>query len=83
VLYRRSVGRPVTSLDELAAVLSPSSRAALLDRYADLARVVTFAPPQMIVRAEGWVAGFAPRATIEVTAVPLPERLAIVGRRMW
>jgi DNA uptake protein ComE-like DNA-binding protein len=83
VLYRRSVGRPIKSLDELAAVLSPSGRAALLDRYADLARVVTFAPPQLIVRAEGWVVGFAPRATIEVTAVPLAERLAIVGRRMW
>jgi len=83
VLYRRSVGRPVTSLDELVAVLSPSSREALLGRYADLARVATFAPPQLVVRAQGWVEGFGPRATIEVVTVPLPERLAIVGRRMW
>lgn len=83
LLYRRSVGRPVMSLDELAAALSPSSRAALLDRYADLARVVTFAPPQLVVRARGWVEGFEPRATLEMVTVPLPERLAIVGRRMW
>jgi hypothetical protein len=83
VLYRRSVGRPVTSLDELVAALSPSSREALLGRYADLARVVTFAPPQLVVRAQGWVEGFASRATIELVTVPLPERLAIVGRRMW
>jgi hypothetical protein len=83
ILYRRIVGRPITSLDELAASLSPPNRALLLSRYADLARLATFAPPELVVRLEGWVVGFAPRATIEVFAVPLPERLAIVGRRMW
>jgi len=83
ILYRRSVGRPLTSLDELAADLSPPSRATLMNDYADLARLATFTPPQLVVRAEGWVEGHAPRATIELLVVPLPERLAVVGRRMW
>lgn len=83
VLYRRAVGRPITNLDELAGQLSPTSRELFLNRYGDLARLATFAPPELVVRLEGWVVGFAPRATIEVFAVPLPERLAIVGRRMW
>ena len=83
ILYRRSVGRPIASLDELAAELSPPGRAALLNRYADLARLTTFSALQLVVQAEGWVEGFAPRATIELRVVPLPERLAVIGRRMW
>ncbi len=80
---RRALGRPIGSLDELAGQLSPSARAALLERYADLARLATFAPSRLIVTAEGWVDGQAPRATIEVETVPLPERLAVIRRRMW
>ncbi|MGH7612409.1 MAG: type II secretion system protein GspK [Gemmatimonadales bacterium] len=83
ILYRRRVGRPVASLDELAAELSPPGRAALMNRYADLARLVTFTAPQLVLRAEGWIEELAPRATIELVVVPLPERLAVVGRRMW
>lgn len=83
VLYRRRLGRPVASLDELAAELSPPGRAALLNRYADLARLTTFSAAQLVVQAVGWVEGFAPRATIELVVVPLPERLAVIGRRMW
>ncbi|MGH7530061.1 MAG: hypothetical protein ACREMN_06730, partial [Gemmatimonadales bacterium] len=71
------------SLDELAGSLSPPSRAALLARYADLARLTTFAPQQLIVAATGWVDGERPRSTIELVVVPLPERLAVVRRRMW
>jgi len=83
LLYRRSVERAVTNLDELISVVSPASQASLMNRYADLARLTTFAAPVLIVRAVGWVEGFAPRANIEVAAVPLPERLAVVMRRMW
>jgi DNA uptake protein ComE-like DNA-binding protein len=83
ILYRRSVGRAFTSLDALAADLSPPARAALLARYADLARIATFTAPQLVVTAQGWVQGQAPEASIESLVVPLPDRLAVVRRRMW
>lgn len=83
ITYRRSVGRPVTSLDAVVVDLSPPARAALMNRYADLASLTTFAAPQLVVRAVGWVEGFTPRATVEEITVPLPERLAVVARRMW
>lgn len=83
ITYGRAVGRPVTSLDALAAELSPPARAALMNRYADLARLATFIAPQLMVRVRGWVEGFTPQATIEEITVPLPERLAVVGRRLW
>jgi type II secretory pathway component PulK len=83
ILARRSFGHPVASLDELAALLSPSARASLLAEYSDLARIVTFAPNRLLITATGWVEGEAPRATIEIMTVPLPERLATIRRRMW
>jgi hypothetical protein len=83
ILYRRSVRRPYTSLDELAADLSPPGRAALLARYSDLARVVTFSTPQLVVTVTGWVESQPPRSTIEFVVVPLPERLAVIRRRQW
>jgi type II secretory pathway component PulK len=83
IMSRRSIARPVASLDELAGLLSPPARAALLEGYADLARMVTFSPAQLVITAEGWVQGQNARATIEVVVVPLPERLAVVRRRMW
>jgi len=83
LLGRRTLGRSYPSLDALAADLSPSGRASLLARYADLARSTTLGAPQLVVTAQGWVEGQLPRATIEVVVVPLPERLAVVRRRMW
>jgi hypothetical protein len=83
LLARRTAGRPIASLDELAGLLSPSARGLLLASYSDLARLATFAAPQLKVTAEGDVEGEAPRATIEVMVVPLPERLAVIRRRMW
>lgn len=88
VLYRRSVGRPLESLDALAAELSPPGREALLARYADLARLVTVTAPQLVIVAEGWteegggVGSDRLRARIEVLVVPLPDRLAVIRRRM-
>jgi hypothetical protein len=83
ILNRRSVRRPYTSLDELAADLSPPGRAALLARYADLARLVTFSAPQLVVTVIGWVESQPPGSTIEYVVVPLPERLAVIRRRQW
>jgi DNA uptake protein ComE-like DNA-binding protein len=83
LLARRAVGRPVGSLDELAGLLSPSGRAALLARYADLARLATFAPPQLKITVDGGIGGEPARSTIAVVVVPLPERLAVIRRQMW
>ena len=83
LLYTREVGRPIANLDELAAQLSPPGRAALLARYADLARTTTFSSPQLELTLSGWVEGSAPRAQIELSVVPLTDRLAVVRRRQW
>jgi hypothetical protein len=84
LIRRRARGRPVPSLDALVGQVSPSARALLLSSYADLARTLAFAPPQLVLTAEGWVAarGRDPRAVIELVVVPLRDRLAVVRRRM-
>jgi hypothetical protein len=83
ILYRRAVGRPLESLDALFADLSQSARSSLVDHYSDLVQLTVFAAPQLVVRATGWVGDYGPRVTIEETAIPLPGRLAVAGRRMW
>jgi len=83
LLARRAIGRPIGSLDELAGLLSPTGRDALLAHYAELARLATFAAPQLRITAEGGVTGAPPRATIAIIVVPLPERLAVIRRQMW
>ena len=84
---RRSLARPITSLDALAGELSPDGRSALFAHYADLARELTFASPVLLLTARGWVGGVGAvdrlDAAIEVLVVPLPDRLAVVRRRMW
>ncbi|HXH81318.1 MAG TPA: type II secretion system protein GspK [Candidatus Tectomicrobia bacterium] len=80
VLYRRSVGRPIETLDALAGALSPPARATLLANYADLARGATFTAPQLVLTAEGWSGRLGAR--IELLVVPLPERLAVIRKRM-
>lgn len=83
IVARREAGRALQSLDELAGLLSSPARALLMQHYADLAARVTFAPKHLLVTAVGWVDDQTPHATIEVLAVPLPERLAVIRRRMW
>jgi len=83
LLARRAVGRPVASLDELAGLLSPGAREVLLARYADLARLATFSAPQLRITVEGGIGLEAPRATITIVVVPLPERLAVIRRQVW
>jgi hypothetical protein len=83
LLARRAMGRPVGSLDELAGLLSPTGRDALLAHYAELARLATFAAPQLKITADGGVRGEPARSTIAIVVVPLPERLAVIRRQMW
>jgi type II secretory pathway component PulK len=81
---RRAQGNPVASLDELAQLLSPTARAALLDHYAELSGVLGFQPDQLVLRAEGWVGAESDlHATIEEVVVPQREALATIARRVW
>jgi len=87
LLARRALGRPIASLDGLVAELSGPAQAALLACYPDLARLMTFTSPQLRLTGLGWVGssrtGDGLRSTIELLVVPLPERLAVIRRRMW
>jgi len=83
ILYRRDIGRPYTSLEALTAELSPPGRAALLAHYADLARLVTFSAPQLVITTTGWVDSQPPRSTIEFVVIPIPQRFAVIRRRQW
>lgn len=78
----RRLGRPVTGLDQLISAL-PGSQPALLPHYADLSALVTFAPPQFLITATGWVGDGDLHSTIEELVVPLPDRLAVIRRRLW
>jgi hypothetical protein len=90
IAWRRASGRPFTTLDELAGQVSPAARAELIAHYADLVRTLAFQKQQLVVTAEGRIGPEerAPgsgslRSTIELVVVPLPERLAVIRRRMW
>ena len=80
----RAAGRPVSGLDELAGSLSPAGHAVLMASYAELSRIIVFRSSHLVLTAHGWVEshGARPRATIELLVVPLPERLAVLRRRM-
>jgi DNA uptake protein ComE-like DNA-binding protein len=82
----RRLERPLSDLDQLASVVI-GGRAEFLAHYADLAGLLTFAPSQLLLTATGWVDGAGGptglHSTIEILVVPLPERLAVVRRRMW
>lgn len=84
LVQAREAGRAIPSLDELAGALTGADRDSLLVRYATLASLLRFAPTQLVVTTQGWVGnvGPDPKATIEVLVVPLPERLAVLRRRL-
>jgi hypothetical protein len=67
-------------VDELAGLLSPSSRRVLVERYPDVLRLTSFGPTQLVAHAVGGVRGTPLVARATVTVVPLPERLAIIRR---
>lgn len=87
LVERRQARRPLMSVDALALELSPAARASLVAHYAELSRQLVFAPPLLRITVQGWVDGFGGpaglHATLEVLAVPLPGRLAIVRQRLW
>ena len=80
VLTTRRASRPLHSADELAGLLSRSSRAIFLSSYAEFVRAAAFDPPQLIATLEGGVHGTPIVARATLTAVPVPNRLAIIRR---
>lgn len=85
ILARRTAGRPLASLGDLARDLSPAGVAALREATHDLVGMLAFAASQRVVTAEGWVAarGLYPRVSITVLMATLPERAAIIRKRVW
>jgi|SRR5437762_1225616 len=80
LLLRRRAARPIHNADELAGLLSPSSRAVLLNKYAEFVRVAAFGPPQLIATIEGAVRGTPVVARATLTLVSVPGRLAVIRR---
>lgn len=81
---RRAESRPVASLDELAGLVSASSRVELIQRYASLQGQMRFEPRLLLLIAEGWVGSEAhfPVAALELVVVRQGARLAVLQRRM-
>jgi hypothetical protein len=72
--------RPIHNADELAGLLSRSSRAVLLSSYAEFVRATVFEPPQLVVTLEGGIRNQPIVARATLTAVPVPGRLAVIRR---
>jgi len=80
LLTSRRALRPLHSADELAGLLSRSSRTVLLSDYAEFVRAAVFDPPQLIATVAGGVRGTPIVARATLTAVPVPGRLAVIRR---
>ncbi len=80
LLTSRRILRPIHNADELAGLLSRSSRAVLLGSYAEFVRAAVFDPPQLIATVEGGVRGTPIVARATLTTVPVPGRLAVIHR---
>jgi len=80
ILRSRRDLRPLHNADELAGVLSRSSRAVFLNSYAEFVRAAVFDPPQLIATVEGGVRGTPIVARATLTTVPVPGRLAVIRR---
>jgi len=80
VLMGRRGVRPITNADELAGALSRSSRALLLNNYAEFVGATVFTTPQLVATIEGGVRGTPIVARTTLTTVPVPGRLAVIRR---
>ncbi len=80
VLMSHRAARPLHSADELAGLLSRSSRTVFLSNYAEFVRAAVFDPPQLVATIAGGVRDTPIVARATLTAVPVPGRLAIIRR---
>ncbi len=80
LLTSRRAQRPLHSADELAGLLSRSSRTVFLASYAEFVRAAVFDPPQLVATIIGGVRGTPIIARATLTVVPVPGRLAVIRR---
>lgn len=80
VLSHRSGGAIVGRPEELIGSLSADARRELYARYRDFARVVSYAPAQLVAEVEGGVRGRTPIARETLTLVAGPGRFAVISR---
>lgn len=80
VLSHRSGGAIVGRAEELIGSLSADARRVLYARYRDFARVVSYAPAQLVAEIEGGVRGRTPTAREMLTLVAGPGRFAVISR---
>jgi hypothetical protein len=80
VLISRRGSRSLRSADELAGVLSRSSRMLLLNSYPEFVRATVFEPQQLLATVEGGVRGTPIVARATLTMIPAPGRLAVIRR---
>ena len=83
VLDHRASGKRYGDLDALVYSLTPTTRADLLARYADLRQATIFAPQLLVAHLEGHSPESPAVARIDVTLVPTGGRFAVVRREVW
>ncbi len=85
VLSRRRGVLPIETMDDLMDAVSPTAREAIEEDYRDLTRSLAFESAQFVLMAEGWVqaSGPYPRASVELLVAPLPDRIAVLRKRVW
>lgn len=84
LVARRAHGVPIQDLDELSGELSGPARTALTERYGELTQTLRFDTTHLLLLAEGRdvSTGVALRASVEVLVAVVPERLAVLRRRV-
>ena len=80
-LRLRAGGIAISSLEQLAAALSPGARNGLIDATADLSPLVTFETREVEVTSEGWVAGSPVRSRTGGLFVRGGGAVFFVGKR--
>jgi len=81
-LQARQWARPLTSLDDLIARLTPEGRRAVIPHYPSLAARITVRETAILLNATAWTGSERYTARIEVLGVPSGSRLAITERRL-
>lgn len=79
---RRLTGQRIQGIDQLAGLLSPPAREALLARYQELGPLAVVEPAGFTAVLEGGVEGAAPVARAVLMLVPAGSRLAVVRQEV-
>jgi type II secretory pathway component PulK len=83
IAEQRLRGVPLADLLAFSATLSPGARAALLARYADLARLATTEPDAWILTSRAQQGEPPISAVLELRLVRAGTRAGVVRRRTW